>query len=316
MYRSLYSIFRRGRNGFALLLRVLQQLQTRFSSTSEEKERLATREQNGSFPVTSRQSPRRSVVHTVPPLIRTVSGPGSLLPRHGLGITDSSTCLELALEGERLCKCGDFAGGIAFFEAAIKVGTTDMRTLSAIYSQLGNAYFYLNNYEKALNFHQLDLAIAKSVSVVVFCVSPPPVSHLIPVLRLHEPNPLTHAHVVHDRRLFCDRRRRSSSFSEAILVCVQYMINSFCCCFCFCRCRRSMRDRVGEGKASGNLGNTLKMLSRFDEGDRRLFHPPDHLTPAEGSGKERMILKSFGIFPICSCSAHAAHSQKEILEEK
>jgi tetratricopeptide (TPR) repeat protein len=77
------------------------------------------------------------------------------------GSRDSSTCLELALEGERLCKCGDFAGGIAFFEAAIKVGTTDMRTLSAIYSQLGNAYFYLNNYEKALNFHQLDLAIAK-----------------------------------------------------------------------------------------------------------------------------------------------------------
>lgn len=79
------------------------------------------------------------------------------------GSRDSSTCLELALEGERLCKGGDFAGGIAFFEAAIKVGTSDMRTLSAIYSQLGNAYFYLNNYEKALNFHQLDLAIAKSV---------------------------------------------------------------------------------------------------------------------------------------------------------
>ncbi len=28
---------------------------------------------------------------------------------------------------------------------------------------------------------------------------------------------------------------------------------------------RSMRDRVGEGKASGNLGNTFKMLGRFDE---------------------------------------------------
>lgn len=26
-----------------------------------------------------------------------------------------------------------------------------------------------------------------------------------------------------------------------------------------------MRDRVGEGKASGNLGNTFKMLGRFDE---------------------------------------------------
>ena len=105
-----------------------------------------------------------------------------------VGAKDSGTCLELALEGERLCKCGDFAGGITYFEAAIKVGTSDMRTLSAIYSQLGNAYFYLNNYEKALNYHEMDLSIAKS-----------------------------------------------------------------------------MRDRVGEGKASGNLGNTLKMLGRFDE---------------------------------------------------
>ena len=105
-----------------------------------------------------------------------------------MDVKESGTCLELALEGERLCKCGDFAAGIAYFEAAIKVGTQDLRTLSAIYSQLGNAYFYLNNYEKALNFHQLDLSIAKN-----------------------------------------------------------------------------MRDRVGEGKASGNLGNTLKMLGRFDE---------------------------------------------------
>lgn len=28
---------------------------------------------------------------------------------------------------------------------------------------------------------------------------------------------------------------------------------------------RSMGDKVGEGKASGNLGNTLKMLGRFEE---------------------------------------------------
>lgn len=26
-----------------------------------------------------------------------------------------------------------------------------------------------------------------------------------------------------------------------------------------------MGDRVGEGKASGNLGNTLKMMGQFDE---------------------------------------------------
>lgn len=29
--------------------------------------------------------------------------------------------------------------------------------------------------------------------------------------------------------------------------------------------RRAQRDALGEAKASGNLGNTLKMLGRFDE---------------------------------------------------
>lgn len=106
---------------------------------------------------------------------------------------DSSTCLELALEGERLCKCGDFAGGIAFFEAAIKVGTTDMRTLSAIYSQLGNAYFYLNNYEKALNFHQLDLAIAKFVIILIVPVLMLFLS-IMWILLLHELLSLTTCH--------------------------------------------------------------------------------------------------------------------------
>lgn len=101
---------------------------------------------------------------------------------------ESTTCIELALEGERLCKSGDFQGGVAFFEAAVKIGTQDMRTLSAIYSQLGNAYFYLGDYNKAKDFHKLDLTLAKS-----------------------------------------------------------------------------MGDTIGQGKASGNLGNTLKMLGQFDE---------------------------------------------------
>ncbi|XP_077398776.1 G-protein-signaling modulator 1b isoform X1 [Vanacampus margaritifer] len=99
-----------------------------------------------------------------------------------------ASCLELALEGERLCKAGDFKGGTAFFEAAVQVGTEDLKTLSAIYSQLGNAYFYLKEYGKALEYHKHDLTLARTIA-----------------------------------------------------------------------------DRIGEGKASGNLGNTLKVLCRFDE---------------------------------------------------
>ena len=36
-----------------------------------------------------------------------------------------ASCLELALEGERLCKAGDFKAGVAFFEAAVQVGTAN-----------------------------------------------------------------------------------------------------------------------------------------------------------------------------------------------
>uniref|UniRef100_H2SXN8 G protein signaling modulator 1b n=1 Tax=Takifugu rubripes TaxID=31033 RepID=H2SXN8_TAKRU len=102
--------------------------------------------------------------------------------------SNEASCLELALEGERLCKAGDFKGGTAFFEAAVQVGTEDLKTLSAIYSQLGNAYFYLKEYGKALEYHRHDLTLARTIG-----------------------------------------------------------------------------DRIGEGKASGNLGNTLKVLGRFDE---------------------------------------------------
>uniref|UniRef100_A0A9J7YCG1 G protein signaling modulator 1b n=4 Tax=Cyprinus carpio TaxID=7962 RepID=A0A9J7YCG1_CYPCA len=107
---------------------------------------------------------------------------------HELSSLMEASCLELALEGERLCKAGDFKGGTAFFEAAVQVGTEDLKTLSAIYSQLGNAYFYLKEYGKALEYHRHDLTLARTIG-----------------------------------------------------------------------------DRIGEGKASGNLGNTLKVLGRYDE---------------------------------------------------
>ncbi|XP_053738611.1 G-protein-signaling modulator 2-like isoform X2 [Synchiropus splendidus] len=98
------------------------------------------------------------------------------------------SCLELALEGERLCKVGDYSAGVSFFEAAIQVGTEDLQVLSAIYSQLGNAYFHLHDYAKALDFHRHDLTLTRTIG-----------------------------------------------------------------------------DLLGEAKASGNLGNTLKVLGRFEE---------------------------------------------------
>ncbi|XP_062844276.1 G-protein-signaling modulator 1b isoform X2 [Trichomycterus rosablanca] len=85
------------------------------------------------------------------------------LPSKRLHSRMEASCLELALEGERLCKAGDFKGGTTFFEAAVQVGTEDLKTLSAIYSQLGNAYFYLKEYGKALEYHRHDLTLARTI---------------------------------------------------------------------------------------------------------------------------------------------------------
>ncbi|XP_056131633.1 G-protein-signaling modulator 2-like isoform X2 [Lampris incognitus] len=74
-----------------------------------------------------------------------------------------SSCLELALEGERLCKTGDYKAGVSFFESAIQVGTEDLQILSAIYSQLGNAYFHLQEYGKALEYHRHDLTLTRTI---------------------------------------------------------------------------------------------------------------------------------------------------------
>uniref|UniRef100_A0A3B4GKG5 G-protein-signaling modulator 2-like n=1 Tax=Pundamilia nyererei TaxID=303518 RepID=A0A3B4GKG5_9CICH len=74
-----------------------------------------------------------------------------------------SSCLDLALEGERLCKTGDYRAGVSFFESAIQVGTEDLQILSAIYSQLGNAYFHLQEYNKALEYHRHDLTLTRTI---------------------------------------------------------------------------------------------------------------------------------------------------------
>lgn len=72
-----------------------------------------------------------------------------------------ASCMELALEGERLCKLGNCGEAVRYLEAAVRVGTDDLQTLSAIYSQLGNAYFYLQDYLKALTYHKHDLTLAR-----------------------------------------------------------------------------------------------------------------------------------------------------------
>ncbi|KAJ6658448.1 hypothetical protein lerEdw1_020152 [Lerista edwardsae] len=129
-----------------------------------------------------------------------------------------ASCLELALEGERLCKAGDCRAGVSFFEAAVQVGTEDLKTLSAIYSQLGNAYFYLHEYAKALEYHHHDLTLARTIGDQLGeAKASGNLGNTLKVL---------------------------GNYEEAIVCCQRHLDIS-----------RELSDKVGEARALYNLGN-------------------------------------------------------------
>ncbi|XP_052746832.1 G-protein-signaling modulator 2 [Bicyclus anynana] len=145
-----------------------------------------------------------------------------------------SMCLELALEGERLCKAGDCRAGVAFFQAAMQAGTDDLRTLSAIYSQLGNAYFYLGDYAKAMQYHKLDLTLARTMN-----------------------DKLGEAKASGN---LGNTLKVMGKFNEAIQCCKSHLEIS-----------RALGDRLSEGRALYNLGNVYhaqgKQLGRVGQND-------------------------------------------------
>ncbi|KAJ2954561.1 hypothetical protein O0L34_g2846 [Tuta absoluta] len=145
-----------------------------------------------------------------------------------------SMCLELALEGERLCKAGDCRAGVAFFQAAIQAGTDDLRTLSAIYSQLGNAFFYLGDYNKAMQYHKHDLTLARTMN-----------------------DKLGEAKASGN---LGNTLKVMGKFAEAIQCCKRHLEIS-----------RQLGDKLSEGRALYNLGNVYhaqgKHLGRVGQND-------------------------------------------------
>lgn len=195
-----------------------------------------------------------------------------------------SMCLELALEGERLCKAGDCRAGVAFFQAAIRAGTDDLRTLSAIYSQLGNAYFYLGDYSKAMQYHKLDLTLARSMNdklgeakssgnlgntfkvmgrfeEAVMCCD----RHLTLARQLGDKLSEGRAlynlgNVYHAKGKHMGQRNPGDfgdDVKEALTKAVEYYQENL-------KLMRELGDRGAQGRACGNLGNTYYLLGKVE----------------------------------------------------
>ncbi|XP_072524786.1 G-protein-signaling modulator 2 isoform X2 [Salminus brasiliensis] len=196
-----------------------------------------------------------------------------------------ASCLELALEGERLCKVGDYSGGVSFFEAAIQVGTEDLQVLSAIYSQLGNAYFHLQNYNKALEFHHHDLTLTRTMGdllgeakasgnlgntlkalgrfdeAVVFCqrhldISKDAGDKMGQARALYNFGNVYHA----KGKSTCSNDSEPGNFPEEVSAALTKAAEYYEANLCIVK---ELGDRAAQGRTCGNLGNTHYLLGNF-----------------------------------------------------
>ncbi|KAI5729805.1 G-protein-signaling modulator 2 isoform X6 [Diaphorina citri] len=204
------------------------------------------------------------------------------------GADGGNMCLELALEGERLCKAGDCRAGVAFFQAAIQAGTDDLRTLSAIYSQLGNAYFYLGDYQKAMQYHKQDLTLARNMEdklgeakssgnlgntlkvmgkydeAMVCCKRHLEISRQLND-KLSEGRALYNlGNVYHAKGKAIGKvgQQDPGEYPEEVKVCLQEAIKYYEQNLAL---MKEINDTAAQGRACGNLGNTYYLLGNFKQ---------------------------------------------------
>ncbi|XP_055897002.1 G-protein-signaling modulator 2-like isoform X1 [Biomphalaria glabrata] len=229
----------------------------------------------------------------VPPEQHNTRADSSLALIDDIQLEMACSCMELALEGERLCKAGDCRMGVQFFEAAVEAGTDDLKTLSAIYSQLGNAYFYLQDYAKALEYHKHDLNLARTTNdkigeakasgnlgntlkvigrfdeAIVCCIRHLEISREIEdkvgeARALYNLGNVYHAKGKHlGRHGNQDPGEFAPEVKECLQKAVQYYVENL-------ELVKSLSDRSAEGRACGNLGNTHYLLGNFS--DAIMFH--------------------------------------------
>ncbi|XP_074491099.1 G-protein-signaling modulator 2-like isoform X1 [Sebastes fasciatus] len=214
-----------------------------------------------------------------------------------------TSCLDLALEGERLCKAGDYQAGVSFFESAIQVGTEDLQILSAIYSQLGNAYFHLQEYNKALEYHRHDLTLTRTIGdelgeakasgnlgntlkllgrydeAVVCCQR-----HLEITRAMYDKVGQARAlynfgNVYHaNGKSICWTGAEPGDFPEEARIALRKAAQYYEANLCLVK---DLGDRAAQGRTHGNLGNTYYLLGDFD-------------TAAAAHEKRLLIAKEFG----------------------
>lgn len=74
----------------------------------------------------------------------------------------------ISVVGQELLQAGQYHSAVTVLEAALRIGTCSLKLRGSVFSALSSAYWALNQLDKAINYMQQDLAVAKSLGKTIF----------------------------------------------------------------------------------------------------------------------------------------------------
>ena len=69
----------------------------------------------------------------------------------------------ISVVGQELLGAGQYSAAVVVLEAALRIGSCSLKLRGSVFSALSSAYWALNSLDKAINYMQQDLAVAKSL---------------------------------------------------------------------------------------------------------------------------------------------------------
>lgn len=84
---------------------------------------------------------------------------------------DKSPFVITSVVGQELLATGNHAAAVVVLESALRIGTCSLKLRGSVFSALSSAYWALNTLDRAIAYMQQDLAVAKSLGILLFTFS-------------------------------------------------------------------------------------------------------------------------------------------------
>ena len=79
---------------------------------------------------------------------------------------DKSPFVIISVIGQELLQAGHYHASVQMLEAALKIGSCSLKLRGSVFSALSSAFWGLGNIDKAIQYMQKDLQVAKSLGMI------------------------------------------------------------------------------------------------------------------------------------------------------